>query len=95
MTTLRAGNRPKKVASFPGLPATVEAGGAVTLDGAVTIKDPLLWQPLRSPNLYVAVTCVYVKGVKVDEYETRFGIRDVKFDPEKGVLVNGAPIRVQ
>ncbi|HEY8968744.1 MAG TPA: glycoside hydrolase family 2 TIM barrel-domain containing protein, partial [Puia sp.] len=54
-----------------------------------------LWQPLRDPNLYVALTQIYVKGVKVDEYETRFGIRTVVFDPEKGVLVNGAPVRVQ
>ena len=67
--------------------------------------------PLQRPNLYVAVTHVYAggntrgyvgadtrvnSGAKlVDEYMTRFGIRAVKFDPSKGILVNGQPVRLQ
>ena len=84
-----------KIASFSSESATVPAGKTVELKSAVTIKSPLLWKPIRNPNLYAAVTHVYVKGRLVDEYETRFGIRSVVFDPEKGILMNGAPLRVQ
>jgi beta-galactosidase len=37
----------------------------------------------------------YANGKPIDEYETRFGIRSLDFDPIKGVLVNGKSIRVQ
>ena len=63
----------------------------------MTIKNPALWgpPPAQKPNLYVAVTKLYSNGVVVDEYETRFGIRSLVFDPVKGLLVNGQPIRMQ
>ena len=32
---------------------------------------------------------VYANGNTIDEYETRFGIRSLQFDPEKGLMVNG------
>jgi beta-galactosidase len=34
-------------------------------------------------------------GDIVDRYETRFGIRDVRFDPNQGIFVNGERIRIQ
>ena len=34
-------------------------------------------------------------GIVVDIYETRFGIREVRFDPNEGIFVNGEPIRIQ
>ncbi|HVU58667.1 MAG TPA: beta-galactosidase GalB [Puia sp.] len=89
-----AGGTGKKVASFSSASATVGTGKSAVLAGTATIKDPLLWS-VTKPNLYVAVTRVYVDKRKVDEYETRFGIRSVVFDPERGVLVNGVPIRIQ
>ncbi|HEY4206459.1 MAG TPA: beta-galactosidase GalB, partial [Puia sp.] len=70
-------------------------GGWLKTSGYVNIKNPLLWAPAPDPSLYVAVTHVYVNGKIVDEYETRFGIRDIKFDPEKGLLVNGRHLRIQ
>jgi len=91
---LRAGDMKRKVGSFPGSSATVEAGRTVKVEGTAVIKDPSLWEPMK-PHLYAAVTRVYIEGQLVDEYETRFGIRSVVFDPEKGILVNGAPVRVQ
>ncbi len=61
------------------------------------ISNPLLWgpPPAQKPNLYVAVTQIYVGGKKVDEYKTEFGIRSLQFDPEKGMMVNGKPVRFQ
>ena len=43
----------------------------------------------------VAVTTVSREGRAIDRYETRFGIRDVRFEPERGVFVNGERIFIK
>jgi beta-galactosidase len=91
-------NRTKKqVTSFPRLVSTVQAGKKIQVENAVTIKDPLLWgaPPAQKPHLYVAVTRLYAHGKLIDEYETRFGIRSLKFDPVTGLWVNGELVRFQ
>src|SRR4030095_10189886 len=91
------GNRERKVATFPNSTITVLAGKKLRVENSVTIKNPSLWgpPPSQKPNLYVAVTRLYANGKPIDEYETRFGIRSLEFDPIKGILVNGKSIRVQ
>jgi beta-galactosidase len=86
-----------KVAVFPRTANTVPAGKKIQTTSSVEIKNPLLWGPvpLQKPNLYLAVTKVYANGKVIDEYETRFGIRTLQFDAEKGLLVNGKPVRIQ
>jgi len=53
-----------------------------------------LWS-LATPNLYLAVTTVERGDRIADRYETVFGIRTIRFDPDKGFLLNGevVPIR--
>ncbi|MCW3091718.1 MAG: beta-galactosidase [Ferruginibacter sp.] len=86
-----------KVASFPKALATVPAGKKMIIENSVTLVNPLLWgpAPFQKPNLYVAVTKIFLNGKPIDEYQTRFGIRSLKFDPLKGLLVNGKPVRIQ
>jgi beta-galactosidase len=92
--TGKAGN---KIAVFPRTTNTIPAGKKIQTNNSVVIKNPLLWGPVPSqkPNLYLAVTKVYTNGKLIDEYETRFGIRSLQFDAEKGLLVNGKPVRIQ
>ncbi len=52
------------------------------------VKAPELWSP-ETPSLYTAVLQVYVEGKKVDEYNTRFGIRSIQIIPDKGFYLNG------
>lgn len=87
----------KVVAVFPRSVATVQAGEKTKLAHSVTIQNPLLWgpPPAQKPNLYVAVTRLYANRKPVDEYRTQFGIRSLTFDPEKGLFVNGLPVRMQ
>lgn len=54
----------------------------------ITVEDPELWSP-ESPALYYAVTSVFKDGRKVDEYESRFGIRTIELIPDKGFFLNG------
>jgi len=54
----------------------------------LAIKNPKLWNA-DAPNLYVAATNIEQNGKIIDRYETPFGIRTIKFDAEKGFLLNG------
>ncbi|HEX6428569.1 MAG TPA: beta-galactosidase GalB [Niastella sp.] len=91
------GVKGNKVAATPRSINTIPAGQQIQLDNSITIKNPKLWgpAPLQKPNRYVAVTRLYVNSKQIDEYETRFGIRTLQFDAEKGLHVNGKPIRIQ
>jgi beta-galactosidase len=66
------------------------------LENSATNKPVIMGStPYAKPTIYVAVTRLYIHGKLIDEYETRFGIRSVVFDPAKGILVNGKSVRVQ
>ena len=52
------------------------------------IKNSGLWS-VDHPVLYKAVINVYVGQQQTDTYETSFGIRDFKFDAQKGFFLNG------
>ena len=86
-----------KLATFPKSIVTVPPGKKGKVENTVTIKNPLLWgpPPAQKPNLYVAITRVYANGKPIDEYQTRFGIRSLKFDPLNGLFVNGKSVRIQ
>jgi beta-galactosidase len=92
------GNRSGKVvATILPQRQTIPAGGSVELKGSTMLANPRLWgpPPTQQPNRYVAETSVTQGGRLVDRYETRFGIRSIQYDPDKGVIVNGerVPLR--
>jgi len=82
------------VAKIAPVSLSVPPGASVVAEGTGVITNPKLWgpPPTQRPNRHVAVTTVSQAGQVVDCYETRFGIRAVRFDPEQGVLVNGEHI---
>ncbi|KAF1685325.1 beta-galactosidase [Pseudoxanthomonas broegbernensis] len=85
------------VARIPPLTVDVVAGGSTTVASGARIDHPRLWGPPpgQRPNRYVAVTTLAREGRVIDRYHTRFGIRDVRWDPDRGVVVNGehVPLR--
>jgi beta-galactosidase len=85
------------VARTKSTSATIVAGQRATVRSSVAVAKPNLWgpPPTQTPHRYVAVTTVTQAGRIVDVYETRFGIRELTFDPARGVVVNGEPIRLQ
>lgn len=52
------------------------------------VDNPRLWSP-EDPYLYKAISKLYVNEQLVDEYTTRFGIRDIKVIADKGFFLNG------
>ena len=56
--------------------------------GTAEIFKPQLWSP-ESPHLHIARTRV-MRGTEIlDEKETRFGIRSIRYTPEHGFQLNG------
>ncbi|MFL9843565.1 glycoside hydrolase family 2 TIM barrel-domain containing protein [Flavobacterium rhizosphaerae] len=64
------------------------------INQSVTIKNPVLWN-IEKPELYRAVTSVNINGNLTDEYETKFGIREFKFDLDKGFILNGKQFKIK
>ncbi|MGN6637563.1 MAG: beta-galactosidase GalB, partial [Mucilaginibacter sp.] len=87
----------KRIISFPISSVELSKHSADSVKGQVIIDHPALWGPLpeQKPNLYVAVTRLFEGSRGIDTYETRFGIKDIHFDPEKGLIVNGQKIGIQ
>ena len=79
------------VASINSANKSLGASASDAVTGSVMIPNPKLWgpPPHQKPNMYVAVTRVWQAGSLIDMYETQFGIRSLRFDPNKGLYVNG------
>jgi len=57
-------------------------------DQNIKVDNPNLWSP-ESPYLYKAVSQWFVGDELKDEVTTRFGIRDIKYEANKGFSLNG------
>ena len=60
----------------------------------VTVSKPVLWD-VDSPRLYKLVTEVVKDGSVVDCDTVVTGIRDARFDPDKGFLLNNRPLKLK
>ncbi|WP_089378106.1 DUF4982 domain-containing protein [Lutibacter flavus] len=52
------------------------------------VSNPIVWSP-ENPYLYTAKSQLFVGEALKDEVSTRFGIRDIKYEPNKGFSLNG------
>ncbi|MDE3166324.1 MAG: DUF4982 domain-containing protein, partial [Acidobacteriota bacterium] len=84
----------KEAAKSVSAPAPVGEFGERAFEQQATVRQPALWS-LEQRNLYRLVTEIESGGTVTDRYETRFGIRDIQFDPDRGMLLNGRPVKVK
>jgi len=70
--------------------ATQKSGDALNgrFEQNITVTNPELWSP-ETPYLYTAVTQLYGGDVLKDEETTKFGIREIKYEKDKGFSLNG------
>ncbi|MDU8885109.1 DUF4982 domain-containing protein [Yeosuana sp. MJ-SS3] len=54
----------------------------------IKVENPNLWNT-EMPYLYSAITQLFVDNELKDEVTTRFGIRDIKYESGKGLVLNG------
>ena len=75
-------------------PASIDRGGENTFTQQISVRQPALWS-LEERNLYRLITEVSVGSNIVDRYETPFGIRTIRIDPQQGLFLNDKPVKVK
>jgi beta-galactosidase len=76
--------------------ASVSLAAGLSAEWPATLKvaRPRLWS-IETPVLHKVITSVRSHGVVVDRYETTFGIRTIRFDPDKGFFLNGRRVELK
>jgi len=76
--------------------SVVACAGNAGDDQTVTLplKHPELWSP-SSPTLYTLRSRIVLHDQIVDETNTTFGVRTAVFDPQRGFLLNGTPLKLK
>ncbi len=73
---------------------TLKPGQTKEYRCTMKIKNPNLWS-LESPSLYKLNTSLRSKDRIIDNYQTTFGIRSVRFDPNEGFFLNGKNVKLK
>jgi beta-galactosidase len=81
------------VATLKDRDGVLQPGESGEYKASSTVDKPEVWS-LDTPNLYKLITTVTANDIVVDQYETTFGIRSIRFDPEEGFFLNGKHVRL-
>ena len=84
----------KAVAKTASSAMSIPENGEQTFQQEMVVKNPQLWS-LEERNLYKLVTEVRTGGDVTDRYETPFGIRSIRFDPENGFFLNDKAVKLK
>jgi len=84
----------KLVASAEAAPLSIAADGSAAFTASADVTTPALWSP-ETPNLYSAVVTAESGGKARDAEHVTFGIRDLKWDADKGFFLNGKSVKLK
>ncbi|KQR87635.1 beta-galactosidase GalA [Sphingomonas sp. Leaf343] len=82
-----------RTVALPDATFRVAPGERITLDADARVIAPVLWS-VETPKLYRMACEIVVSDRVIDADETRFGIRTLRFDAERGFLLNGKPVKL-
>ncbi|MEO5712179.1 MAG: beta-galactosidase GalA [Luteolibacter sp.] len=82
------------VASTKAKPLTLRAGERGEFSDVLPVSNPKLWS-IETPSLHQLVTTITSAGKVVDRYETKFGIRSIRFDAKEGFFLNGKHVKLK
>jgi beta-galactosidase len=91
-SVMDSGGRVVATGTLHGL--SLAAGVTAEYPCGLNVPQPRLWS-LEAPTLYRLITNIRVAGVVVDCYETIFGIRTIRFDPDHGFFLNGRHVEIK
>lgn len=60
----------------------------------LTLANPTPWN-LDNPHLYTVHTKIFQNNQEVDNYETKFGVRTMRFDPDHGFFLNDKRVQLK
>ena len=75
-------------------PLTVATGDHRAVVQHLTIDRPRRWT-LDAPALYAVRQRLRADAVVLDDAETMFGVRTIRFDPRRGFLLNDEPVKLK
>lgn len=76
-------------------PVTLAGGAGAEASVTLDVADPHLWNGVADPYLHrLSVDLVGADGRVLDRVEQSFGIRELRIDPERGLFLNGKPLRL-
>jgi beta-galactosidase len=70
------------------------AGANMTIARVLRLAGAQLWSPAH-PSLYRLRCTLRVGGRDIDQVTTSFGVREIRFDQDRGLFVNGQPLKIQ
>ena len=73
---------------------TVGPRAAIEFSYDTTVASSALWS-IEHPNLYRAITSVEGETNVTDTVEATFGIRTIRFDPDRGFFLNDEPVKMK
>ena len=77
-----------------GMTSSNQADEKAIIEQNIKVSNPKLWS-VDTPNLYTAVSRVFVGKTQKDEYKTVFGFRTILFDKDKGFFLNGKSLKLK
>ena len=84
----------KQVASADSTLQSVAVDGSASFTSTANLATPALWSP-ETPVLYSGVATVESAGKARDAERVSFGIRDIKWDADKGFFLNGKRVEIK
>jgi beta-galactosidase len=69
-------------------------GSSQKITQEIALPGATLWSP-QNPYLYRLRSTVTASERIVDQVTTNFGVRHVRFDAERGLFLNGRPLKIQ
>ena len=73
--------------------ANVKHGAEVEVTQVANLDSAKLWS-CDAPQMYRAITRIGSESRTIDVYETPFGIRTIRFDVDRGFLLNERPVQM-
>src|SRR5581483_2210080 len=87
--------RDGKRAESAELPLTLQAGAREEVSQTLHVRNAHLWQGIEDPYQYKLVVEVLREGKPLDKVVQSFGIREMRFDPNDGLFLNGKHVRLR
>src|SRR5687768_6867633 len=93
-TTLHAGAERQRRPGSATKTATLRPHSQSEIVQKLRIPNPRLWS-CDDPHLYQLRNTIKSKRTIVEEYSTTFGIRTLRWDPNRGFFLNGKPLKIK
>jgi beta-galactosidase len=84
----------KVVGNAESAPRSIAADSSATFTASANIVNPTRWSP-ETPYLYSAVVTVESGGKVRDAEPVTFGVRDLRWDADKGFSLNGKSVKLK